>query len=350
MFESNTLVVVGAGASSECSLPTGCELKSRIASLLDIKFPNGYRLESGDEDIVEAMRLHQHRTTGKQNINSLQAAAWRIRDAMPQAISIDNFIDAHQGDVGLELCGKLAIAKAILEGESSSLLYVDPRGSERQPNYKDLAETWYTSFMQLLTENCRLESLRDRLSKITFVVFNYDRCVEHFLFLGLQNYYGIDEGAAADLLRCLKVFHPYGTVGALPWSKGATNIAFGGSPSSGQLLELAAQLKTFTEGTDPKSSDIQSLREALSDATVVLFLGCAYHKMNLQLLKADRPHAESSRVRYFGTAKGMSKSDVELVRADLTSLASVQHDAVILRNDLACGNFFREYWRSLSLG
>ena len=82
----------------------------------------------------------------------------------------------------------------------------------------------------------------------------------------------------------------------------------------------------------------------------MLFLGFAYHKMNLQLLKAERPHQDPSRVRYFGTAKGMSNSDVDLVRTDLTSLASVRNDAVILRNDLTCGNFFREYWRSLSLG
>jgi hypothetical protein len=343
-------VIVGAGASSECALPTGAELKSRIASLLDIRFPDGYRLVGGDEDIVDAMRLHKQRTEQKQSIKDLQGVAWRIRDAMPQAISIDNFIDAHQGDAKLELCGKLAIAKAILDGERDSLLYVDPKGRERQPKYDALADSWFTSFMQLLTENCRLENLRDRLSRITFIVFNYDRCVEHFLFLGLQNYYGINESAAAELLSSLRVFHPYGTVGALPWAKGTTNIGFGGTPTADQLLTLAAQIKTFTEGTDPNSSDIQALREAISDATVVLFLGFAYHKMNLQLLKADRPHADSSQVRYFGTAKGMSKSDVELVKTDLTSLASVAHDAVILRNDLTCGTFFREYWRSLSLG
>ena len=184
----------------------------------------------------------------------------------------------------------------------------------------------------------------------TFVVFNYDRCVEHFLFLGLQNYYGINDGAAAELVGYLRIFHPYGTVGALPWSKGETNIAFGGVPSARQLLDLASQLKTFTEGTDPKSSDIRSLRDSLSDATVVLFLGFSYHKMNLQLLKAERPHADSSLVRYFGTAKGMSNSDVELVRTDLTALASVKRDAATLRNDLTCGSFLREYWRSLSLG
>lgn len=350
MLEKNTLVVVGAGASSECKLPTGFELKTRVASLLDMRFPDGYRLASGDYTIVDALRLQAQRTNVRSDINDYLHAAWRIRDAMPQAISIDNFIDAHQGDTKLELCGKLAIASAILEGERASPLHVDRTSNQRHPNYNALADTWYAAFMQLLTENCRLEELSSRLSRITFVVFNYDRCVEHFLFHGLQNYYGIDESRAAEALRALKVFHPYGTVGALPWSGGRPAIAFGDTPSPHQLLDLAAQLKTFTEGTDPASSEIQSLRNSLKDSNVVLFLGFAYHRMNLELLKADVPHPDPSRVRYFGTAKGMSNSDCDLIRIDLTALASVNHAAVTLRNDLTCGKFFREYWRSLSLG
>ena len=315
-----------------------------------MRFPDGYRLASGDTEICDALRIHVQRTQMWPDINDHLHAAWRIRDAMPQAISIDNFIDAHQGDAKLELCGKLAIARAILQGEQQSLLFVDRTTSARHPNYDALGETWYTSFMQLLTENCPLGKLGDRLSKITFVVFNYDRCVEHFLFHGLQNYYAISESQASVLLGCLRVFHPYGVVGALPWQNGTTRIAFGDQPSPSQLLDLAAQLKTFAEGTDPDSSDIQSLRQSLSDSTVVLFLGFAYHRMNLQLLKTDAPHRDPSQVRYFGTTKGMSNSDCELVRTDLTSLASVNYDAITLRNDLTCGTFFREYWRSLSLG
>lgn len=35
MFNNRTLIVVGAGASSECRLPTGLELKAQIAALLE---------------------------------------------------------------------------------------------------------------------------------------------------------------------------------------------------------------------------------------------------------------------------------------------------------------------------
>lgn len=349
MFNNRTLIVVGAGASSECKLPTGFELKAKISSLLDIRFPNGYEMKSGDAEIFNALNLFVQ-STPVLDINPYLRAGWRIRDAMPQAISIDNFIDSHQGDKKLELCGKLAIVRSILEAERNSLLCVDRGADQRHPNYSNLSQTWYSAFMQLLTQNCRVEQLPERLSKITFVVFNYDRCVEHFLFHGVQNYYGIDQSAAAQLLKNLTIFHPYGSVGALPWQSHASSVEFGGMTSAHQLLQLAGGIKTFTEGTDPSASEVKAIREHFREATVLLFLGFAFHKMNLALLKAEAPHGNPADVRYFGTAAGMSSSDCELIREDLVRLASARPDRIVLRNDLKCGPFFREYWRSLSLG
>ena len=49
------------------------------------------------------------------DVNPILHAAWKIRDALPQAISIDNFLDSRP-DPHIELCGKLAIAKAIVRG------------------------------------------------------------------------------------------------------------------------------------------------------------------------------------------------------------------------------------------
>jgi hypothetical protein len=349
VFNNRTLIVVGAGASSECNLPTGLDLRTQIARLLDIRFPNGFEMKSGDALICNALRLHVQKQ-GSRDINPYLHAGWRIRDAMPQAISIDNFIDSHQGDKKLELCGKLGIVRSILEAERRSSLHVDMRSDRRHPNYSNLGETWYAAFMQLLTQNCRIEQLPERLSKITFVVFNYDRCVEHFLFHGIQNYYGINDSAAAEALRSLSIFHPYGSVGHLPWQRTASAVEFGGTPSTGQLLELAGGIKTFTEGTDPTASDIKAIRQHFQEATVLLFLGFAFHRTNLALLKPDAPHSSPNDVRYFGTAAGMSNSDCEVVREDLVALASARPERIVLRNDLKCGPFFREYWRSLSLG
>jgi hypothetical protein len=350
VFEKKTFVVVGAGASNEARLPTGNELKTHIAQLLDIRFDFN-RLIGGDHLLSEAFRIAaSNEQPSSRDINPYLHESWRIRDAIPQAISIDNFLDVHQGNARLERCGKLAIVRSILESERRSLLFVDPRGRDRHPNYSALEGTWYSSFFQLLTENCRQEHLAERLSLVTLVVFNYDRCVEQFLHLALQNYYGLTAERATELLRNLKVIHPYGSVGALPWQGGLRTIAFGDEPSARALFDLSGEIKTFTEGTDPQSSDIQELRARLVAARIVLFLGFAFHKQNLRLLSpVDIPHEDADQVKYFATAKGLSQSDCEVVTQELVRLAGATHQHIVLRNDLKCAPLFAEYWRSLAL-
>ncbi len=119
MFQSKTLFVVGAGASNEARMPTGNELTATITNKIDIKFRDFEQI-SGDNAIASALKSHVA------DIYPYQLACWHIRDAMPQAASIDNFID-HQGDDKIELCGKLAIVRSILEAEKNSLLFFNER-------------------------------------------------------------------------------------------------------------------------------------------------------------------------------------------------------------------------------
>lgn len=349
MLKGQTLIVVGAGASAEIGLPTGNALKANIAKLLDIRFEGGYQMFSGDHRICDALRAYV-RSNGGSDINPHLHAAWRIRNAMPQAISIDNYIDCHPVDDKIRLCGKLGIVRGILDAEKECALHIDRRTQKQHPDFNALSETWFSALMQLVTQNCQLSGVAERLSRIAFVVFNYDRCVEQFLLHGLQNYYDIDEAQAADLLKNLTIFHPYGSVGQLPWQgrTGGSRVDFGGDASGGNLLQLADGIKTFTEGTDPESSEIKEIRSKIKEANTILFLGFAYHSRNLDLLKSE-PHPDPRSVRYFGTAFGMSKSDSELVLEDLVRVASAVPDRIVLRNDLKCVQFFREYWRSLSI-
>jgi hypothetical protein len=345
------VLVVGAGASKEVELPTGNELKERIASLLDIRYENGVEQISGDRLIRQALQLTaQNRDSSKPNINPYLHAGWRIRNAMPQSRSIDHFLDTHRGDPEIELCGKLAIVRSILQAERNSLLFVDSLRSKAELNYKSLDGTWFNYFMQLLTEDCRKEQLRQCLSLITLIVFNYDRCIEHFLYHSLQNYYGIDERDAASLICELKIYHPYGTVGPLPWYGKAESVEFGADVYPEQLLNLASQVKTFTEGTNQRSSDISEIRDAMMTSQTVLFLGFSFHQLNLDLIYAnDNKEQDSVNARYYATAKGLSESNCELIHAELAAKSRVLSENIKIRRDLTCSQLLPEYWRSLSL-
>ena len=349
MFEKKILIVIGAGASKEAGLPTGYELKDKISNILDIRFKYGGEQISGDSYIYNAIQELVQRKFVDLDINPYLMEAWKIRDAMPQALSIDNYLDAHQGNDKLELCGKLAITRSILGAERDSKLYFENSGNKKSIDQNAIKDTWYNAFFQLLTENCRTTDLQERLPSIQLIVFNYDRCIEHFLYHSLQTYYGITEEQAGQLVRKIEIYHPYGTVGSLPWYGGEFISEFGEEPSPPRLLDLSSQIRTFTEGTDPESSNILAIRNGVKNANIVMYLGFAYHRLNLDLIIPDDANT-ANEFHHFGTAKGISHSDCSTITSEISNRFGAMEKFVAIRNDLSCAQLFREYWRSLSLG
>lgn len=350
MSNKKTLYIVGAGASSEANLPTGYELKEKIASLLDIRFDRRYTQLSGDSYICEALRIYVNQSEiQKKDINPYLHAAWRIRDAMPQAISIDNFIDTHNDDKKIELCGKLAIVRSILDAERNSLLYIDNSNIYNRLNFSSLEKTWYASFMMLLTENCTKENLSRRLKSIALIVFNYDRCIEHFLYNSLKNYYDLKRGETGKLVNEIEIYHPYGVVGSLPWQSDQS-VEFGAELHPQELLNLTHQIKTFTESTDPQSKEILAIRNNVNKADPIVFLGFAYHELNMKLLMPDSSTPDLSKLRScFGTAKRISGHNCGMIKDQLKAFYKGNVDYLIINNKLDCNRLFEEYWRSLSL-
>lgn len=349
MKNKKLTLIVGAGASKEFGLPVGSELKQRIASLLDIRFDYNQQ-KSGDHQIRAALEAAVRQPDGRRDINPHLHAAWRIRDAMPQAISIDNFIDNHQGDEKIELCGKLAIVKSILDAERSSNIYVDPRNPGDGINYSRTEICWLNPFVHLLTENCRADQLEGRLSSISFVIFNYDRCIEHYLYYALQNYYKLPEPRVAELLNAVQFFHPYGSVGTLPWQRQKNVANFGEELRPTSLLENARQIKTFTEGSDPDSSEICEIRDSVGTSDNLLFLGFAFHKLNMQLIGSGPTEIdEISQKRSFATAFGLSRSDCAAISTEICTMRGSPPSQTEIRSDLTCTAIFSEYTRGISL-
>jgi hypothetical protein len=352
MFKKKSVIVVGAGASCEVGLPVGADLKHTIAQLLDFRYDNMGRMSGGggDPKILEALQIASRGgQSRKYDFHQLLRAAKLIHSAVPLAISIDNLIHTHKQDKDVELCGKLAIVRSILEAERNSKLYVEPNQYKRAMDFKSVEGTWYGAFAKLLTEYCPIESLEERLSSVAFVVFNYDRCIEHFLYHCLRTYYGISDEKAALYVSKTQIYHPYGTVGTLPWFGRQHSVAFGEDCCEETLCNIAGEIKTFTEGTDPSSSDIRLIQEKIAEADTVLFLGFAFHPLNLSFIKPPEGYHSSSTVCYFATAKGMSQSDCEAITSDLSMYGAVKPQCISIRHDLSCFDLFKEYWRTLSL-
>lgn len=351
MFKENkkTVFVVGAGASAEINFPLGSGLKHKIAERLDIR-SDGLSRIAGDPVIISALEAFLYKRFTNLNVTPYILAARLISGAMPQASSIDNFIDAHRGNEKIELCGKLAIVRSILEAEKNCDLAVDYSNIYNTINFSKVEQKWFNKFVQLLTQSCLWENLPDRLRNITFINFNYDRCIEHYLFYSFKNYYGINDEASAEVLENLKIIHPYGVVGNLPWQDPLNNIPFGQQVESGEkLLNIAAQIRTFTETIEDEIL-LGDLHSCMIDADTLVFLGFAYHQQNMNLIKPAIPIRAKE---IYGTAYDFSSSDVRVVKDLLLSLKGENSDNTNHYNinliDAECHELFREFWLSLSL-
>ena len=344
-MSQNSVYIIGAGASKEADLPTGYELKDNISNLLDMKFNSGH-LERGDHLIVEALRSHALNSEGNRDgINPYIQEARHIKGALPLAISIDNFIDSQRGNTKLALCGKLAIVRSILKAEKDSIMHFEKYSNNPEINFSSLEKTWYLSFFQLLTENCELSEIEERFKSVTLIVFNYDRCIEHFLFNALKKYYQVSDAEAATLVKHIKIYHPYGSVGSLPWQGEKSKMEFGAEVSANQLLSLTNKIKTFTEGTDPNASDIISIKNHVCIATKLVFIGFAFHKLNMDLIVPKKCEG-SGAISCYATAYGISKSDTNIINQQLSNLHK-NHISVYLSNS-KCSDFFSEFKRGLS--
>lgn len=342
------VVIVGAGASCELGLPAGFDLRNKISELLRLKFDDwGSKLQYGDRHVYDALKLVSKKNFNQDTINPYFADLHHIAYAMPQAYSIDHFINDQRGNERIELCGKLGITRAILKAENESSIHLRNERNSEHIDFSQTEDTWLNHFARLITRGCTKGDLAKRFSTVSLISFNYDRCIEHFLHHWLQVYYRLDQSESALILRDLKVFHPYGTIGRLPWQQGAeTAVPFGGSISPGDLLEVSRLIKTFTEGTDPNSSEILAIRDCIGSAERILFLGFAYYDLNLDLLEGGRL-AQLSRRNIYGTSLGISEFDRKAISLELANRFKVSSDFVQLGN-LKCAKIFSEFSKGLS--
>ncbi|MEA3044497.1 MAG: hypothetical protein QOH47_2335 [Sphingomonadales bacterium] len=267
---------------------------------------------------------------------------------MPIALSIDNFLDAHQGNDSIELCGKLAITKAVLDAEAGSPMCDK---DDRPFDLSSLSRTWYLRLAQLMTEDVQRRDAERAVANLSIITFNYDRCIEHFLRHALITYYQI-QPADAEALACkIPIAHPYGQVGNLEWQACDTWVPFG-RPDSADLLPTSKQIRTFAERIDDETA-VEKIHNMVRNAETIVFLGFAFHRQNLELLTPpDGIAGEFKKV--LGTSMGLSQSDIGVINAEVARmLAYRRHDGRFHHDNLetvplTCSEFLAAYGRTLT--
>lgn len=308
MFRSKTLFVVAAGASKELGLPIGSELKSQIASTLQ----QDHATDSLFVDtVISSSILHylqNNQVAPGSRVDPFQKLlkdAHHLASNMPLAPSIDNFLNTHRDNVNIVTLGKVSIARCILRAENKSHLYSRDHGIYSLPlKNGDFTSAWHVLLWQQLNSEITVDNVDAIFENVSFVVFNYDRCLEHFLYLSLCTYYNLPPDHAAQIMKSANIVHPYGKIGGLPWETDTIKVEFGSSNTL-RLYDVAMELRTFTESTD--EGIVREIKNMVRAAESIVMLGFGFLDQNIDLLAIG-----TGVKRAFMTAYATSPSDAAM--------------------------------------
>ncbi len=124
------------------------------------------------------------------------------------------------------------------------------------------------------------------------------------------------------------------------------SVDFGATSQLENILYLVPKIKTFTEGIDPKSSEITQIKDNMDEADRLVFVGFHFHELNMQLIN---PGNRDKRIKRecFATAYGISSSDQEAIKEDVNNLYPGRNTDVKISSS-TCSKFFKEHEKGLS--
>jgi len=329
--------VIGAGASAGYHFPTGRELADII--MADIAVGIGPQAGGTPRYPVIQQAFSREYSGGRRNSQAqevLLRAKGLLRDGVRYANSIDEFLNSHQARPEVVWLGKIAIAAIIGAHESAQL------ARETGPNRQTPPDDWMLPLVRMLSSSRSLDAFRTKMEDVHFVVFNYDRMLEHYLTGALSHTFGLADFEAAEVVEGLSIAHPYGSLGP-------SSSPFGSITDLRAVMAAREQIKTFTEAD--QLDIVNHLPTVVREAGTLVFLGFGFHKRNLEILSPMRAGlGEVNSCKFFCSGFGLSESDRRVVHNDIVELFAPEmrtHQLHICRENLGCSAFFAEFQREI---
>jgi hypothetical protein len=199
--------------------------------------------------------------------------------------------------------------------------------------------------MYLLQDKiAKSDNFGDIFANFTIINFNYDRYIEYFLFHALRHLYHINENEAANILnKWNKIFHPYGSVGRLPWQEGMQKISFGGA-GYGDIWDLSQEIFTYNEQIKENEA-LSGIREAIVNARRIVFLGFHFHQQNMDLLQTA---TTGGAVDVIATAVHRATPEIEIISHRIRQMLRIERDSrVQILSNLDCTGLLNQWGTTL---
>lgn len=241
MIETQTVLVLGAGASNHIAYPVGQALLNEVCE----------RIRSSRYD------YSIHKLHGEDKI-----LEFFMRLSRSGYYSVDAFLEDNDDLVEV---GKLLMAETLKVHEQPERVF--PPG----------APGWYQYLF-----NCLLTPSVDDVphNKLSIITFNYDRSLEFYLHQGFIHRYRISEDESSQILSQLNIIHPHGILGDYP------AIPYSAEVDGESLLKISSAIKVVHEIEESEeefcTSEFRSCHDTLAAAEKIYFLGFGFHEDNVR--------------------------------------------------------------------
>ena len=265
-----TVFVLGAGSSAMFGFPIGQGLCQLVCDELRADSQSGYGTtlrESTEFSDAEITRF-----------------CYELR--MSAQSSVDAFLEHRREFLDL---GKAAMAVILVSKEVSGNLWSGDAN-------------WMRYLFQRL--NVPFEDF-DAIP-VSFITFNYDRSLEHFLYTALRHKYGKTEAECAAMLERIPIIHLHGRLGYLPWEKGKDRRPYDQVMNRLVLDMCINNIKVVHEDPkDGRDKDFERAYELMQKAECIYYLGFGFGAVNVERLKISSLDEKTN----YGTGLGLTQKE-----------------------------------------
>lgn len=275
MFNRKVVFILGAGASCPYGFPDGRKLIEDIKESLE-KNEGSYIPHFGEKPWRDFQR--QLKLSGTS--------------------SIDEFLTNNPKH---DAIGRYSIVFQLMYAESEHKLMSQTGGA------------WYPHLFDALKTGVRSIDLKP----VSFITFNYDRSLEHYLWLRLTEDYGLEFTEASMVMDDLQIVHIHGQMGRLPWQDSSVSEVVNGYEKKPEGLEHIAKVSTclriIHEAHEQTTVAGETACSLIEEAEAVFFLGFGFSRENMEKIgfRSGADQKRGKNIAIEGSAMGWTPTEIE---------------------------------------
>jgi hypothetical protein len=278
-------------------------------SMVDYNFPIGWQLV---RDVVEnfakygdlrALLLNNSDFEEEQLNKYLQALEGSAQN------SVDAVLEEQQEHLEI---GIATMSIVLIRRETTANLY---RQWDPQQNWLRylLMHLRGTSFAEFHTNS------------VSFVTFNYDRSLEHFLCTTLAHTFSKSAEESGAVINKIPIIHLHGRLGYLPWEnqQGRPSRPYDTTITKDVVKACISEVKVVHRTTEVNAEEFARAKKLLAKAERVYFMGVGFNNLNLERIGVKNLQAGQTSA----TGVGLTQKEYDDLHRSLSDYLNIRLDA-----------------------